>query len=191
MSVFRKLFGPSKEEIWRQLSAEIGAQYVEGGFLRGGRVEARHEGWLVTLDNYAVSTGKTTIVFTRMRAPFENRDGFRFRVYRKNIFSDIAKWFGMQDVAVGHEPFDTEFIIKGNDEARLRRLFADAEIRELIQRQPEIDFSVHHDEGWFSTTHPQGTDELLFRVVGVIKDVDRLKLLFELFAETLDELHRG
>jgi hypothetical protein len=191
MSVFRKLFGPSKDEIWRQLSAEIGAQFIEGGFLKDSRVEARHEGWLVTLDNYVVSTGKTMIVFTRMRAPFENRDGFRFRVYRKNIFSDLAKWLGMQDVEVGHESFDTDFIIKGNDEARLRRLFANAGIRELIQRQPEIDFSVHHDEGWFRKTHPQGTDELLFRVVGIIKDVERLKLLFELFAETLDELHRG
>jgi hypothetical protein len=33
-------------------------------------------------------------------------------------------------------------------------------------------------------------DELYFRVVGVIKDVDRLRLLYELFSETLDELCR-
>lgn len=33
-------------------------------------------------------------------------------------------------------------------------------------------------------------DELSFTVAGVIKDVDRLKLLYELFAATLDELCR-
>jgi hypothetical protein len=31
---------------------------------------------------------------------------------------------------------------------------------------------------------------LQFTVVGVIKDVERLKLLFELFSETLDQLCR-
>ena len=25
-------FGPSKDEVWRQLSQEIGAEFVEGGF---------------------------------------------------------------------------------------------------------------------------------------------------------------
>ena len=33
-------------------------------------------------------------------------------------------------------------------------------------------------------------DELHFKTVGVIKDVERLKLLYELFAETLDQLCR-
>jgi hypothetical protein len=37
---------------------------------------------------------------------------------------------------------------------------------------------------------PAGVDELKFQVAGVIKDLDRLKLLYELFAETLDELCR-
>lgn len=37
---------------------------------------------------------------------------------------------------------------------------------------------------------PNGVDELYFEVVGVIKDVERLKELFDLFSETLDELCR-
>jgi hypothetical protein len=35
-----------------------------------------------------------------------------------------------------------------------------------------------------------GMDELHLTVVGVIKDIERLKLLFDLFAETLDQLTR-
>ena len=46
------------------------------------------------------------------------------------------------------------------------------------------------DGGFWGKSFPQGVDELYFRVVGVIKDVDRLKLLYELFSETLDELCR-
>ena len=37
---------------------------------------------------------------------------------------------------------------------------------------------------------PEGVDELYFQVSGVIKDLDRLKELFTLFTETLDQLCR-
>lgn len=44
------------------------------------------------------------------------------------------------------------------------------------------------DEGWFGATFPEGVDELYFQVLGVIRDLDRLKSLFDLFAEILNEL---
>jgi hypothetical protein len=100
----------------------------------------------------------------------------------------MGKWFGMQDVTVGQEDFDRDFVIKGNDEQKLRRLFSSQKIRDLISAQPDIHFSVKDDEGYWSNRFPDGVDELYFQVVGVIKDVERLKFLYELFAETLDEL---
>lgn len=190
MGALRRMFGPSRKEIWRQLSAEIDARYVEGGFWKGDKVHATHDEWTVTLDTYAVSTGKTTIIFTRMRAPYVNPGGFRFTVYRKGLFSGIGKMLGMQDIEIGDESFDQDFIIKGNDETRVRELLSNQKIRELIARQPEIRFTVKDDEGWFGAKFPEGVDELYFQVVGVIKDVERLKLLYELFAETLDQLCR-
>jgi hypothetical protein len=191
MSFFRTLFGPSKEEIWRQFAIEIGATIVPGGFWKGDRIEATHGSWTVVLDTYTVSAGKTTITYTRMRAPYVTPDGFHFKIYREGIFSEIGKWFGMQDVTVGYEDFDRDFIIKGNDEGRLRQLFSNQKVRELIAVQPEIYFSVEDGDGnvW-TKMFPAGVDELKFQVAGVIKDLDRLKLLYELFAETLDELCR-
>ena len=190
MGLMRRVFGPSRKEIWNQLSTEIGAQYKEGGFWKGDKVEARHGEWTVTLDTYTVSTGKTTIVFTRIRAPYVNPSAFRFTVYRKSIFSAVGKWLGMQDIEVHDEAFDREFIIKGTDEERVRALFSNPKIRELIAAQPHIKFEVKDDEGWFGATFPEGVDELVFTVVGIIKDVERLKLLYELFAETLEQLCR-
>jgi hypothetical protein len=190
MSVLRRMFGPSRKEIWRQLSEQIGGRFVEGGAFKSDRVEATHGEWIVTLDTYAVSTGNVVIVYTRMRAPYVNPEGFRFTIYRRGVFSDMAKWFGMQDVEVGHELFDHDFIIKGTSEERLRQLFASPRIRELIDAQRDIKFTVKDDEGWFGKTFPEGVDELSFVTGGVIKDIARLKQLFELFAETLDELCR-
>ena len=184
----RQWFGPSQAEIWRQLSEAIGARYVEAGFLKGDRVEASHQDWIVTLDTYVVPAGKAHIPCTRMRAAFRNPGGVRFTVYRRSIFSGIAKIFGMQDIEVGADDFDRDFIVKGTDESRVRALLSSPRLRELLARQPEIHLSVKDDEGWFATHFPEGVDELYFSVAGVIKDTDRLKQLFELFAEFLDAL---
>ncbi len=193
MSFLRDLFGPSRQEIWQQFAAAVDGNVIAGGFLSGSdKVDAAHGQWIVTLDTFTVSTGKSSNTYTRMRAPYVNPDGFRFTIYRKGIFSDLGKWLGMQDIAVGDPAFDEAFIIKGNDEAKVRRLFADAELRSMISAQPDIHFCVKDDENrfWGGQNFPQGVDELYFQVVGVIKDVDRLKRLYDLFSETLDELCR-
>ncbi|MEW6212819.1 MAG: DUF3137 domain-containing protein [Acidobacteriota bacterium] len=188
MSILRKIFGPSKEEVWRQLCSEIGADFIEGGLWRGDKVEARVGEWTITLDTFVVSTGKTSIPFTRLRVPYINKDGFRFRIYRKSMFSGLGKLFGMQDIDVGHADFDREFIIQGNDAQKVQLLFGNSEIRRRIEDQPAVHLEVKDDEGWFGTAFPEGVDELYFQVVGVIKDVERLKALYELFAETLNHL---
>lgn len=189
MGLLRKWFGPSKEEIWRQLSAKLGAEFKKGRWT-GDLVKVRHGEWILTLDTYVVSTGKTTIIFTRMRAPYVNREGFRFTIYRRGWFSEIAKFFGMQDVEVGQPELDEPFIIKGTSETTLRALFDDARLRELLVAQPKIHLTVKDHEGWFGPDFPEDTDELCFHVVGVIKDLERLEQLFELFAVTLDRLCR-
>jgi hypothetical protein len=190
MSTLRKWFGPSKKEVWRNLCDQTGASLIEGGFWKGEKVMAAHGNWTIILDTYAISTGKVTVVFTRLRAPYINPDGFRFNVCRHGFFSDIAKWFGMTDVEVGHPDFDRDFIIKGTDAGKLRLLFDSSRIRELISAQREISFEVKDNHGGFGAGYPPEVDELCFHVGGVIKDVERLKLLFDLFAETLDQLCR-
>lgn len=190
MTMLRKLFGPSKKEIWQQLAKETGAEFQPGRFWKGDRVQATHGEWTMTLDTFVVSTGKTTVIFTRLRAPYVNPDQFRFTIYRRGLFSELGKLLGMQDIEVGHPDFDRDFIIKGTDAGKLRALFSNARLRELITLQPRIHLTVKDHDGWFGKAFPPDTDELCFHVVGVIKDVARLAQLFELFAETLDHLCR-
>ena len=146
MGFLQSLFGPSRDEIWQQFATAVGGSFSEGGLWNGGKVEATHGQWTVVLDTYTVSTGKSSITYTRMRAPYVNPDGFQFNIYRQGIFSNLGKKLGMQDVTVGYSQFDEDFIIKGNSEEKLRRLFANRRIRELISAQPGINFSVRDDE---------------------------------------------
>jgi hypothetical protein len=183
-------FGPDKDEVWRQLSQEIGAEFVEGGAWKGNKVQAHVGTWTITLDTYTVNTQHSHITYTRMRAPYVNPDGFRFTIYRKGIFSDLGKLLGMQDIEVGDPEFDEAFIIKATDEFRVRDLFANPQIRQMIQAEPQIRLDVKDSEGWFGPRFPDDVDELHFQVVGVINDVERLKALFDLFAVLLDQLCR-
>jgi hypothetical protein len=190
MKSLRELFGPSKEEIWSQLSNEIGAEYQHGRFFNTGKVVLSHRQWEIILDTYTVSTGKSAVIFTRMRAPYVNTDGFRFCMYRKNIFTWLGKMLGMQDIEIGDPYFDEEFVIKGAPEDMVMRLFANTSIRKLVQSQPDIHFQIKDDEGIFGNKFPEGVDELYFQTIGVIKDTQRLKDLFDLFTSVLEELCR-
>ena len=84
-------FGPSKDEVWQQLSQEIGADFVEGGFWKGNKVQAACQ----TLDDHPRHLHRQHaaphVTYTRMRAPYINPEGFRFTIYRKDLFSDLGK----------------------------------------------------------------------------------------------------
>lgn len=127
-------------------------------------------------------------MFTRLRARFKNPAGFRFSASRAGFFSSLAEKLGFHDVRVGFDRFDDEFVIKGNDEVRLRALFANARIRALLDAQPDVHFRLHDGDVWGGEKLPPDVDELEFTVPGIVKDIPRLKLLFDLFAETLEEV---
>lgn len=182
------LFGPSKREVWEQLTSEINAEVVDGGFWKGNRVEGRHNNWTIYLDTYTVSTGKSSMTYTRMRAPFVNSKDFYFKVYNTGVFSEIGKWLGGQDIEVGYELFDSEYVIQGSDENAVKSLFSNERIRSLIQELPRVKLEIKQSEGIFGHRFQENEGELFFLVPGVMKDIDHLKRLFELFSEVLETL---
>ena len=50
------------------------------------------------------------------------------------------------------------------------------------QQQPKIYLTVRDDDGLLGIPFPEDVDELYLRASGVIKEVERLKALFGLFA---------
>ncbi len=188
MGLLRDVFGPSKDEIWSQLSQQIGAQFQAGGWLGTGKVTLSHGQWQITLDTYAVSTGKTSTIFTRFRAPYVNADGLRFNVHTQGVFGSLGKVFGAQDITIGDPAFDARFVVQSSSEAEIRRLLSDPRIRGLLEAETDVHFQVKDDAGWFRSSFPAGVDELCFETHGFVTDIQRLKELFELFALVLDDL---
>ena len=191
MKFLRALFGPTRKEVWRQLADERGGRFHEGGLFGHSAVQVRSGDWTLTLDTYSEGDGKSNQTYTRLRAPYFNPEGFRFQIRRASVLSGLGKSLGMQDIEVGHARFDRDFVIKGNSPQHLRRLFDNAGIRRLIDAQPRIHLSVKGRDGWFGK-YPPDMDELHFEALGVIKDIARLRALFDLFPEVLWQLcHDG
>ena len=188
MELLKAWFGPSRAEIWKKLSTELGARYTAGTWLRSARIDVAHGPWTITLDTFTVHANNAHIPFTRLRAPFLNTERLRLRIYRSNVFAEIGKWFGMQDIAVGSVQFDDDFVIKANNEARVRAFCANASLQKKLSAQKSITLSVEDNEGWFGPKFPPDTDELRVVVSGHLKDTARIEELFDLFAEALDQL---
>jgi hypothetical protein len=178
------LFGRKKDEVWCQLCQETGAEFIRAGCRKGSKVQAHVGPWTITLDTYTVSE----VPYTRMRAPYLNPEGFRFTIYRKGLFSKFGKLLGMQDIEVGDVELDEAFIIKATDEWKVRELLSNPKVRQMLQEQPRIRLEVKDSAAWFGPRFPEHVNELYFQVAGVVKDIDLLKGLFELFAAVLDQL---
>lgn len=188
MSLLRALFGPSKDEVWNQLAREIGGTLVDGGW-SGTKVQAQTGDWIVTLDTFTQSTGKNSTPYTRIRAPFVNRDGFRFTIYRSGVFTELGKFFGMQDVEIGDLFFDQAFVVQSIAEPKVRELFANPRIRELLLCLPAVYLTIRREDNWlWGPRYPEGVDVLYFHTTGVITDLGVLHSLYELFAEVLNHL---
>ena len=194
MGILKEIFGEKHEAVWKQFSAEIGADYVIGHYGNSDSVVANTENWKITFDthtSYAVSGSRTYEKdYTRIRALFVSRDNLKFVIYRQGLLNSIGKLFGAQDIIVGHQEFDKAFIIKGNDEYKIQLLFSNSKIRELIMAQREIHLEIIDAEGPFEEKIPEGVCELYFLIDGIIKDIKELKSLYSIYVALLDELSK-
>jgi len=183
-------FGETKREAWQRLCSETQFEYINEGFWKGDRVEWRYANWIIVLDTYTVSTGKTMVTYTRIRAPFVSKNGYRFKAFRRHLFSGIAKLFGSKRIEIGDAEFDKAFTVKGTDPQFTKRIFSSVKIREAFHSQKQIDLRINDYATYHGKSLPANVDELYFSVGLVIKDTERLKVLFELFREMLLTLVR-
>jgi hypothetical protein len=188
LSILRSIFGPSQSDIWSQVAHNIGGQFDEDGLLGKKKLRYRSGQWELVLDTFVMTTGQTTIPFTRMRAPFVNKDGLYFKIYPEGLSGKIGKFFGMQDIQIGDSQFDEGYMIKSNNESKVKALLHSSRVKQLVEAQPKIELQIKNDNGLFGASFPQGTDMLYFACVGVVKDPQVLKDLFELFCCVLDRL---
>jgi hypothetical protein len=194
-----------QEQAWAQLASEVGGELITRRE-RGRRFIGRHMQLAVVgkagtspiaLD-LKVEAGADTVpswFVTRIRAPYVARDTFSFSIKRLRarltdgaLLRGMAKLTGRHAVEPGDLGLERDFLIATNDTDKVRALLAGSRLSGLIQSQPSIDISSARP-GWrLFKKSSQRLSVLRFEEEGVITDVQRLKSLFELFEETLNQL---
>jgi hypothetical protein len=187
-AALREYFGPSKDDVWRQLADRIGGTFKDRDFWNGSAVEAMHGEWMLRLDTFTVSSGNSSQTYTRMRTPFFNPDGFRFQIKRAHFLTGLFKTFGMEDIEIGVDHFDRNFVISSNNPDRIRGLFSNKDFRDFVSVHPQLTLSIKDDEGLPGRSYGPQVDALSLVVPGVIKELPRLHAMFLLFALLLDAL---
>ena len=188
MSAWKALFGPSFRECWRDFSDAAGGAYEETGFWGEPRVTFRHGPFTITLKRHVVSTGKSSITYTRFRAAYCKVGDLQFRLYRAGLLSPIATYLGAQNLNIGNPSFDQAFVLKGNDLGLLARLFEDDQLRRKIATQASPRIELCPNDGWFCEAMPQGEAELRYVEQGLIKDTEHLQSILDLMKHLLDRL---
>ena len=198
MSLLEKIFGDSKKEFWTQIAQDIGGKYIDGGFWKTNTLIYEHNEWKITLDTYTIYLNYIITTYTRMRALFKNKNNLYFQIYRRGFFFDypgeffhgIGMFLGLQNIIIGDQYFNNNFLVKGNDKSKIKRLLDSDKLKVLIYNQPEISIGIRDKAGCFGPSFPIGVKKLYFECVGVIKDKNELLNLFELFKLLLSRLER-
>lgn len=180
-----KSFRSKQSLIWKQFAAELDGEFIEGASrFDTDSIAVKHDNWEIIIDTVRRKKKR----FTRLRAPYVNRDGFKFKIFTEKFLLKPIKHIGMQDIKVGHTDFDSRFIIQGNDSFKLETFFDNELIRQLLSVQPTLTFSIHLDENWSQDPFSEGVSELVLEVVSIPFNIHQLESLYILFAEVLQHL---
>ena len=181
MDILRCTYGPLKDENWSRIGKRAGDKYLDDRFWETvDLLKYRHEGWEMLLDTFTLRHGERDVVGTRVQVPFSHPQGLGFKIYRESILSSVGKLFKMQDIEIGDAAFDSKFIIKGNDEGKIKLLLDDAALKNLMYQQPDILFEVQFEKVCM----------LYFQCEGIIRAMSQLEALFQMFAVTLTRMEQ-
>lgn len=187
-----------RDQNWRQLADELNAKYIEG---QPPKIQLGYKHWTITLDLISIISrpGRNTSVntYTRLCAPYVDKDGFQFLVYKEGFL-----WTGapptfrkMDEFKTGATVSDDSLSVRATNPATAQTLLANSKIHDCISQQFPTLYrldTIHellynkttvHDE-----TLPEGVNEVYLDVNGWITDIDQIKSMFELAEEMLDQL---
>ena len=171
-------------ESWHEV---FGGKFIEGTWGQGPYLELPYKNWHIILDYFVVSTGKSSITYTRVRTVFKNPSAFELKISKEGVFSKIGKKLGGQDLEIGDHEFDEHFVVKSNDDMMATRFLNSHEVKSRINFHKgfHLDLIKKNQMG---VKCKEGESGLSFLTAHIIKDETEIRNLIELFQHMLDEL---
>lgn len=181
-------------EILKRFSIEMQGNFIQRTYWESDKVELKYNSRPIELDNYTEyrTSGNQNFQqnYTRVITPIFNTNNFKFQIYPETILSFISKIFGAQDIIIGDKEFDNTFILKTNDEFKLKAFLSNKNIRKYIHCIKGANLRISDQKGIWGVNLPETEFELSLFVEGLIVEVETLKLIHILFVEMIDQLEQ-
>jgi hypothetical protein len=140
----RIIAGATEEEIAQQLTADLTVDenlvYYEAEIDQDGFKTLL----IIDIDlGGGFESGYATTSFT---SPVPVPDNFKLAIHKEGFLDSAGKLFGMQDVVLGYPDFDERFIVRTNDEVKVKTLFGDEAVRTTLLSIPHLLLHIGHRE---------------------------------------------
>ena len=169
--------GETPDAMWQQVRTNF-----EGEDLLGYHVLLDNGNTVVELDvDIDLGGGfEGGYEITRFISRLPGTNDSKFALHKEDFLDEIGKFFGMQDIKLGYDDFDKHVVVKTNDEARTKQLFADEQLRSFVLAI-EDDFTLS-----LSTSHMEKV--LALEIEKGITDVTFLQKIYGWFVQLLNEV---
>jgi hypothetical protein len=178
------------KSVWMEFADEHQGSFDDGQKVFVMRVPVQGKPWNITFHMQQKGVGGAVTDSSAAFLPFKAKGPFSFDLHNRSLVGDASKIFGAQDIQIGEDEFDREYIIKGSDENAVKRIFGSQRIQELIKLQPHIKLYIQDEPKELAEhgTVPPGIHVLAFRDKAAINSYERLTLVHDLMLATLDEM---
>jgi len=180
----------NKINLWQEFAEKTNGVFKEGHSWTSDSVEIEYQNWKIVFDNFTLWSGKYSSEVTRIIAPIILKENFRFEIYSEGFIRKIEKLFESQDIQIAYPEFDKAFIIKSNNEFKIKTLLQNKAIRNSILTQKGVNLVISDRKGIWEEKLPENEFELSYFVSHKIQNMETLKSLLLLFKSILNQLHQ-
>ncbi len=175
--------------IWEAFAEKIGGEYIPRKHWNSDRTLFHYKNFKIYFDYFTYYTsGKASLskTFTRVVNPYKSNDDFQFNIYEDELIFKIAKIFGFQDVKIGKEEFDKKYIIKTNNEQKLKNIFNSTTLQKKIENFENASLLISKKYGVWEEELPENEYELSFVLNYHVKDLETLTKSKDFITEFFD-----
>lgn len=116
-------------------------------------------------------------------------DFLEFRMYEENILSPLSKKIGLQDIEIGDPKFDAKYMLKGNNERKVKILLSSQHIKDYMLKVDGLTLHIKSASKSLFSGLPENSYQIKYQTTTYFKSTERITHLFTLFSLILNQLY--
>jgi hypothetical protein len=170
METAKIIEGNTEQEIWSKVEQDLNIDEIEHYEIL---IKQGNKNIVFVLDIDLGGGFEGGSQYAMLRSPVSVNRNFKFAIHNEDFIDEVGKFFGMQDVETGYEELDKHLVIKTNDEKKVRRIFENDAVRNILISLDSFHCGIH--------THTDDGAQRHFLELYVDENVDDLLVLKSLY----------